>query len=241
MLSTEVCFNPSVYFLITHTTLWSFPLINSRSLFIPPCPTLVLASNIFTFLTSSPSLQAQFISITNHYHIRHNSPHTHPIFFPFIVFECRHNIQPVSTAIPSPNSFRNITKIETHQHFGKILKDIFFDFSPRQYGAPTNKAHRQALLALIFIFTYIRKFFIFIINPRILSFSQIVFSFHPMQDPSTWASHNNCPPSPPIILPFSSPPSLIRIQHLHYILFTFSSKLLSNKFSLLIICLRILS
>ena len=120
MLSTEICFNTSVYFPITHTTQWSFPLINFGSLFIPPCSVTSL-----TLLTSSPSFQAQFFSIANHYHIRHNSPHTHPIFFPFIVFECRHNIQPVSTAIPSPNSFRNITTIETHQHFGKVLKDIF--------------------------------------------------------------------------------------------------------------------
>ena len=118
-------------------------------------------------------------------HTCHNSPHTNAIFFPYIVFEYHHDIrnQHVSTAIPSPNSFRDVTTIETHQHFGKILKDIFIDFSSRHYGTSTNKAHRQTILALIFIFTHINKFFLFIINPRILSFSQIVFSLHPIQDP----------------------------------------------------------
>ena len=185
MLSTKVCFNTSVYFSITHTTLWSLPLMNSRSIFTSPCPTLALASNIYILLTSSPSHQVPLFSITYHYHIRHNSPHTHAVFFPYIVFECRHNIrnQLVSTAIPSLNSFRDITTTETHQHFGKILTDIFFDFSSRQYGTPTNKAHRQTLLTLIFIFTHINKFFLFINNPIILSFSQILFSLHPIQDP----------------------------------------------------------
>ena len=52
------------------------------------------------------------------------------MFSTYMAFECRHNIQnqPVSTAIPSPNSFRDITMIGTHQHFGKILKDIFSFF-----------------------------------------------------------------------------------------------------------------
>ena len=151
------------------------------------------------------------------------------------MFECRHNIrnQPVSTAIPSPNLFRDITTTETQQHFGKILKDIFFDFSSRQYDTPTDKAHRQTLLALILIFTHISKFFLFIINPRILSFSQIVFSLYPLRDPNHL--HLSLPqqlPTPPtsnttILLP----PSLIRIQYLHYILLTLSLKLLSNKLS----------
>ena len=102
MLSTEVCFKPSVYFTITHTTLWFLPLMNSRSIFTSPCPTLALASNIYTLLTSSPSPQVPFFSIMHHYHILHNSPHTHAISIPYIVFECRHNIrnQPVSTATP---------------------------------------------------------------------------------------------------------------------------------------------
>ena len=113
MLSTEVCFNPSVYFSITHTTLWSLPLMNSRSIFTPTCPTLALTSNIYILPTSSPSLPTPPIllfSIKYLYHIRQNSPHTYAIFFPYIVLECRHNIrnQPVSTAIPSPNSFLSI-------------------------------------------------------------------------------------------------------------------------------------
>ena len=198
MLSTEVCFNPSVYLSIIHTTLWSLPLMNSRSIFTSPCPTLALASNIYTLLISSPSPQVPFFSIMYHYQMRHNSPHSHAIFFPYIVFECRHSIrnQLVSTEIPSPNSFIDITTIETHQHFGKILKDIFVDFSSGQYGTSTNKTHRQTLLALIFIFIHIHKFFLFIINPRILSFSQIVLSLHPIQNPKHLGLPHQLPTPP---------------------------------------------
>ena len=68
-------------------------------------------------------------TFSNHmqYHIRHSSPHTQLIFLPYTVFECRHNIrnQPISTTIPSPRSFRDITTIRKHQHFGKIFKYFF--------------------------------------------------------------------------------------------------------------------
>ena len=66
---------------------------------------------------------------SNHiqYHIRHSSPRVQLIFLPYTVFECRHNIrnQPVSTTIPSPSSFRDITTIRKHQHFIEILKYFF--------------------------------------------------------------------------------------------------------------------
>ena len=204
------------YFSITRITLWSLPLMNSRSIFTPPCPTLALASNIYTLPKSSPSPQIPFFSISYHYHIRHNSPHMHTIFFPYIIFE------PVSTAIPSPYSFRDITTIQTHQHFGKILKDIFFNFSSRQYGTPTNKAHRQTLLALIFIFTHINKFFLFIINPRILSFRQIVF-IHPMQDPKYLCLPQQLPTPPTnnttILLPTLTDKDPASPLYLTYIIF----------------------
>ena len=53
-----------------------------------------------------------------------------PHIFPYMVLECCHNIrnQSVSTEIPSPNSFCDITSIGTHQHLGKILKYIFYFF-----------------------------------------------------------------------------------------------------------------
>ena len=204
MLSTEVCFNPSVYFSITHTTLWSLPLMNSRSVFTPTRPTLALASNIYILPTSSPSLSPPPIllfSIKYLYHIRQNSPHTYAIFFSIY-----------STRMPSQHSK------STRIHSNTISKFIPFDFSSRKYGTPTNKAHRQTLLALIFIFTHINKFFLFIINPGILSFSQIVFSLHPIQDPK----HLRLPeqlPTPPtnnttILLPTltdKDPASLIYI------------------------------
>ena len=114
--------------------------MNFWPIFTPPCPTLVLASDIYTLLTSSPPPQVSFFSITYHYHVRHNPSHTHAIFFPYMVFECRHNIrnQPASTAIPSPNSFCGTTTIGTHQHFGKILKDIFFDFLQDRHSTQAN-------------------------------------------------------------------------------------------------------
>ena len=64
------------------------------------------------------------------YHIRHSSPHAQLIFLPYTMFECHHNIrnQPVSTTIPSPSSFRDITTIRKHQHFGEILKYFFLMF-----------------------------------------------------------------------------------------------------------------
>ena len=80
----------------------------------------------YTLLTSSPFTTVPFFPITYQYHIRHSSPHTQLIILPHMVFECRHNIwnQPVSTAIPSPSLFRDITTIRKHQHLGEILKYV---------------------------------------------------------------------------------------------------------------------
>ena len=102
MLLTEVCLNLSIYFSIIHTISWSFPLMNSQLIFTPPCLTLALASNIYTLLTSSHSPRFHFffnhtpisrMSQLTTYHVCHNSPHTHPIFFPYMIFECRHHIR----------------------------------------------------------------------------------------------------------------------------------------------------
>ena len=80
--------HPSVYFSIIHTTLWSLPLMNSRLIFAPPYPTLVLASNIYTLLTSSPYYLVPFFQscTTLTYFTTH---HTHAKFFPYMAFECR--------------------------------------------------------------------------------------------------------------------------------------------------------
>ena len=71
-------------------------------------------------------------AFSNHiqYHIRHSSLHAQLIFLPYMVFECRHNIrnQPVSTTIPPPSSFCDITTVRKHQHFGEILKYLFLMF-----------------------------------------------------------------------------------------------------------------
>ena len=77
-----------------------------------------------------PSPTVPLFPITYQYQIRHSSPHTQLIFLPYTVFECRHNIrnQPISTTIPSPRSFHDITTIRKHQHFGKIFKYFFLMF-----------------------------------------------------------------------------------------------------------------
>ena len=94
----------------------------------PPFPSLALAFNIYNLFSSNPSLQVLFsfshvpLSLTSQL-----TTHEHYIFLPYMVFECRHNIQnqPISTTIPSPSSFRDITTIKKYQHFGKILKYVF--------------------------------------------------------------------------------------------------------------------
>ena len=114
-----------------------------------------------------------------------------------MVFECRHNIpnQPVSTAIPSPNSFRDITTKGTHQHFGKILKDIFFRF------------FLQDSMAQYVIFTHKNKFFLFIINLRILSFSRVGFSLSSIKVPKHYGlpQHLSTPPTNNTILLLLTP------------------------------------
>ena len=105
-----------------------------------------------------------------------------------MVFECRHNIrnQSVSMVISSPISFHDITTIRKHQHFRKIFKDILFIFFNIVWHLD-RQAHRQILLylllALVFIFTCKNKFFLFIINLRILSFSQFGFRLCSIQVP----------------------------------------------------------
>ena len=119
----------------------------------------------------------------------------HPIFFPSMVFDCRHNIwnQTVFTAIPSLNLFHNITVTRTHQHLGKILKDIFFGFfffffkAEWHLGGHCTQAN-NILSPLSIDFhsstqelNYIYCIVLFIINLRILSFSQVRFSLRLIQ------------------------------------------------------------
>ena len=126
MLSTKVDLNTS-FCLVSHNTPWSVLQINFQPVFTTLYPSLALASIPIpsSHLVSLP--QFHFFPITYQYHIPHSSPHTQLIFLPYMVFECRHNIrnQPVSTTIPSPSSFCNITTIRKHQHFSEILKYVF--------------------------------------------------------------------------------------------------------------------
>ena len=175
---------------IIHTTLWSSPLINSEPIFTSPYPTLALTSNIYTLLTSSPSPQVPFFQCTSQLTTQET------YIFPYMVFECHHNIWnlPVSTAVPSSNSFRDITAIGTHQHLGKILKDIFFS---RQYISNLHRYSTQLniILSLLSIgfHSYTKevcmfssnKFLLFIINLRILSFRPVGFSLSPYKSSIT--------------------------------------------------------
>ena len=158
MLLTEVCLNPGLFCFVLHTTLWSVCQMNSQLIFAAPYPTLALAFNTYTLLTSSPSPTVPFFPITYQQRIRHSSPLTQLMFVPYLVFESCHNIrnQPVSTAIPSPSSFRDITTIGKHQHLGEILKDVFFLCFLRQYCIQINTA--KALPALVFIRTHKNQF-----------------------------------------------------------------------------------
>ena len=118
-LNTSFC-------LVLHNTQWSVHQINFQPIFTAPSLT---GSSLYTYtlLTPSPSLMVPFFPITYQYHISHSSPHTQLIFLPYMVFEWHHNIQnqPISTTIPSPSLFRNISTIRKHQHFGHILKYVF--------------------------------------------------------------------------------------------------------------------
>ena len=131
MISTEVCFM-QIWISPSHTHCFMVSsLMNSRFTSTPPCPTPALAYNIYNVFISNPSPQVPFsfshvpLSFTSQI-----TTHARYISLPYMVFECRYNIrnQPVSTTIPFPSPFCNITITETHRHFDKFLIDIFFDF-----------------------------------------------------------------------------------------------------------------
>ena len=90
-----------------------------------------LAPNIHSLLTYGPSPKVLFLkSCTNSTYI--NPCHTiHALyFFPYMVFEYRHNMQNkiASTAIPSLNS-ASWARTENINKFDKILTNIFSFFS----------------------------------------------------------------------------------------------------------------
>ena len=68
------------------------------------------------------------------------------------------------------------------EHISNLVRFLktFFQYFSTQYGTQIDTVHRQILLypllPLVFIFTRKNKFFQFIINLRILSFSQVGFS-----------------------------------------------------------------
>ena len=131
IISTEVCFI-QMWITPSHTLRFIvFSSIDSRLTSTPPCPTPALVSNIYKVLISNPFTQVPFpfnhvpLSLTSQL-----TTNARYISLPCIVFECRHNIrnQPVSTTIPFPSPFCNSATTETHQHFDKILIDIFLFF-----------------------------------------------------------------------------------------------------------------
>ena len=180
LIPTEVCFiqmwiSPSH----THCFIVS-SLIDSRLTSTPPCSTPALASNTYNLFISNPSPQVPFSF--NHVPpslMSQLTTHVCYLSLPYTVFECHHNIwnQPVSTTIPFPSPFCNSTTTETHRHFGQILIDIFENFFLDRMALQWRK---QTNL----LFTHINKLFLsFVINPRTLNFSQIVFNLCPIPDP----------------------------------------------------------
>ena len=134
MLSAKVGLNTSLsesFCLLLRNTLWPIHQINHQINFIFPAPYASLTRTSKPIPPCTWSLLHGF-TFFNHiqHHIRQCSPHAQLIFLPYTVFECRHNIrnQPVSTTIPSPSSFRDITTIRKHQHFREILKYFFLMF-----------------------------------------------------------------------------------------------------------------
>ena len=130
LIYTQVYLNTS-FCLVLHNTLSPVHQINHQInlIFTTPYASLARASKPIppcTWFLPHGSIFSNHIQ----YHIRHSSPHAQLIFLPYTVFECRHNIrnQLVSTTIPSPSSFCDITTIRKHQHFGEILKCFFLMF-----------------------------------------------------------------------------------------------------------------
>ena len=130
MLSARVGLNTSFY-LVLHNTLWPIHQINHQInlIFTAPYVSLARAAKPIppcTWFLPHGSIFPNYIQ----YHIRHSSTHAQLIFLPYTVFKCRHNIrnQLVSTTIPSPSSFRDITTIRKHQYLGEILKYFFLMF-----------------------------------------------------------------------------------------------------------------
>ena len=151
---TDVYLNPGLFCLVLHTTLCSVRQMKPQPIFTALYPTLALVSNTYTLLTSSHSPTIPSFPITYQYHMDHSSPYTQLIFLPYMVFECRHNLrnQHVSTAIPSPSSFRDITTIRKHQHLGETVFLCFL----RHYCIQLNTT--QKLPALVFIRTHKNQF-----------------------------------------------------------------------------------
>ena len=130
MLSAKVYLNTS-FCLVLHDTLWPVHWISHQINLIFTTPYVLQAgaskpihSRHLVFPPRLHSLQSHPISNTS------QPAHVQLMFLPYTVSECRSIIrnQPVSTTIPSPSSFHDITTIRKHQYFGEILKYFFLMF-----------------------------------------------------------------------------------------------------------------
>ena len=112
-----------------HTVSWSLPLWTPLA--HPPLHVLhQLCRSIFTTCSYKIPPLEPVPSSFNYIPLLLRSQlttHARYISLPCMIFECRHNIrnQSVTTTIPSPSSFRDITTIRKHRHFGEILKYVF--------------------------------------------------------------------------------------------------------------------
>ena len=135
------------------------------------------------------------------------------MFLPYNIFQCRHNIrnQPVSTAIPSPGSFCDITTTRAHQRLGEILKYVLFHAFLRQYYIKLK--HSTGICSIGFHSYSLElaykcscnNFFSLLLTKEfwVLVRSDSAFALYTSSSAS--ASHNICPPQPTTTQPFSSP------------------------------------
>ena len=124
MISAEVCFIQMWIFPSNTYHFMVSPLMDYPFTSTPPCPAPALASNIYNLFISNPSPGT--CSIFFQLRITITSQLTTHARYISLPRQCSHNIrkQPLSTTIPSPSSFRDITTIRKHWHFGEILKYV---------------------------------------------------------------------------------------------------------------------
>ena len=197
----EIRLSPRINFAKTHTTAGFFPSY-TRGQYSPlsvphqPQPLIFTPSSHWV-----PPLRFHFFE--THTTITYvTTNHTRTLYFLHIrysnavtIFETSPYLRQYHLQIHSATSPRQ-------EHISILVKflKIFFSFFSTQYGTQRDTAHRQILiyplLALVFICSRKNKFFLFIINLRILNFSQVGFSLRFIQVPQHLGLPQHLPTPP---------------------------------------------